>query len=254
MNKFNIADILRQASAAVEGKDSFEEGAVGFYGYGFVFRDLDLVENFFDFYGSGGICRLGVTKQILADFERDINLFDHLSDYNRHYDLCLIGSIKTLVPTMKFGGDYEHLFEVWMFIKTSDGRKFPATIYYGASGLSVGGWDPDFSYHFTNDKRFLSVFPDEFKLEINFSPHNLSRDEEEGLVEAIELALHKVPISDFYGIYKHDFGNTFMGIKNSRPFIIELGFSPEYRDIELVLNLGMKFNISREEFMKWDIH
>lgn len=250
----NVEELIKQVSSAARGEGNFSLGVVGSSGYGFVFRDLDLVENFFDFYGSGGICRLGVTKQILADFERKINLFDHLSDYNRHYDLCLIGSIKTLVPTMKFGGGYEHLFEVWVFVKTPNDKNFPLTIYYGASGLSIGGWDPDFSYHFTNDKRFLSVFPDEFKLKINFSPHNLSRDEEEGLVEAIELGLRKVPVSDFRGIYKHDFGNTFMGIKDSRPFIIELGFSPKYRDIELVLNLGMKFNISRKEFMKWDIH
>ena len=155
---------------------------------------------------------------------------------------------------MKFGGDYEHLFEVWMFIKTSDGRQFPATIYYGASGLSIGGWDDNFSYNFTHNEKFLSIIPRSLKSEINFSPHNLSDDEKEALTEAIELGLHKVPVSDFRGIYKHDFGNTFMGIKDSRPFIIELGFSPKYGDIELVLNLGMKFNISREEFMKWDIH
>lgn len=254
ISRLNIKDIIKQVSTAAKGKDNFEKGTVGFYGYGFVFRDLNYINKFIDFHGTGGVYHLGVTRERLKDFKRNINVLEHLSDYDRHYDLRLIGSIRTLVPTMIFGGGYEHLFEVWMFIKTFDRRQFPATIYYGASGLSIGGWDANFAYDFTHNEKFLSIFPEEFKSEVNFSPYNLSDDEKEALAEAIELGLRKVPVSDFSGIYKHDFGNTFMGIKDSKPFIIELGFSPKYRDIELVLNLGMKFNISRKEFMKWDIH
>ena len=100
MNKFNIDGILRQISAAVEGKDSFEEGTVGFYDYGFVFRDLDYVNNYIDMPRTGGIYRLGVTRERLKDFKRNINVLEHRSDYDRHYDLRLIGSIRTLVPTM----------------------------------------------------------------------------------------------------------------------------------------------------------
>ena len=123
----------------------------------------------------------------MKDFKRDIDVVEDISVYNEYYDLSLIGSIKTLVPTLKFGGNYEHLFEVWMFVKTPNHKQFPATIYYGTSGLSIGGWDPDFAHRLTNDDRYLSIFPEEIKSEINFTPHNLSRDEKEALAEAIEL-------------------------------------------------------------------
>lgn len=250
----NFKKILRQVSAAVASKDKFIEGVVGFNGYGFVFKDFKLITNIIYFQGTGGIYRLGSTKERMRHFNRDNDFSEDILSYEEYYDLRLIGSIKTLVPTLKFGGCYEHLFEVWVFVKTPNNRQFPITIYYGASGLSIGGWDPNFAYNFTQNEKFLYIIPKEIMSTINFSPHNLSEDEKEAPAEAIELALQKVPVADFYGIYKHDFSNTFMGIKDNKPFIIELGFSPKFSDIDLVLNLGMKFDISMKEFNKWDVN
>ena len=53
---------------------------------------------------------------------------------------------------------------------------------------------------------------------VNFSPFNFSKVELEEFIEALTLALVKVPISDFEGVYEHDLGRKLMGLKSGRPF------------------------------------
>ena len=51
------------------------------------------------------------------------------------------------------------------------------------------------------------------------------------------LALKKVPVSDFCGIYRHDLGSSLMCVHNGVPIVVELGYNYEYdeNDVEIVL-------------------
>jgi len=118
-------------------------------------------------------------------------------------DLLLAGSLKTLIPKLQFGGD-ETFFNIWMFVKTPDGKTFPGTFYYGASGPSVGGW--------------MRYIPSS-KCPFNFSPFDFKKEELNLFLDALEFALKKIPVSDFEGIYRHDLGNSHMGIIDGKPFI-----------------------------------
>ena len=103
---------------------------------------------------------------------------------------------------------------------------FPAKLYYGASGMSLAGW---------RSWRYDKVFPQDFRAVINCSPFDLSKAELEQLIEALELSLKKVPPADFYGIYRHDEGNILIGLKKSRPFIFNLGYTYSNKDIKIYL-------------------
>lgn len=242
-------------SEAAKGIDNLSEGAVGCAGYGFVFRDIDYITKQIDMSYSGGICKLGSIKKIGKDWEEDnIKEFTDFLRHNRNEDVLIAGAVKTLVPTLQFGGGYEHLFEVWMFVKTPEGKTFPVTLHYGQSGLVIGGWDPKIAALWISKKRNFPHFPKKFKAIINFSPHDLTQDETEALTEALELALQKVPVTDFFGVFMHDFGNLLMGIKDGKPIIVELGRSPKFSKSYFFLNLTLKLDIGQKEFESWEFH
>lgn len=214
----NITELLRLVSEAAEGKDNLREGTVGSNGYGFVFKDLD--SNYKVPYivsiVSHKFCGAGSSRDILKNLKR-VDSFEELrslSRYDEHYDLLLAGSLKSLVPTLQFGG-YELLFKVWMFVRTPDDNIFPAIFYYGQSGLSVGGWASYGVTPFMKEK----VFPEDFLKVINFSPFEFTDDKKGCFLDALEFALRKVPPSDFWGVYHHDLGNSYMGIRRGKPFI-----------------------------------
>ena len=218
-------------SEAADGQDNFKEGAIGFNGYGFVFKKLDYIsqDSFVIGDGSSKLCSIGAFKDIYKKFtERQGPLKSpkDLLNYNPKNDLYFGGALRTLVPDMEFGG-CESLFHAWMFVKTPKGQMFPATFYYGQSGTSVGGWSPDYRVFLFAEER---TFPKEFESIINFSPFNFSKMELEEFIEAIELALDKVPLSDFEGVYKHDLGRELMGIKSGKPFAKTL--EKERKEIE----------------------
>jgi hypothetical protein len=119
-------------------------------------------------------------------------------------DIVISSRIKTLVPSVEYGG-YEILFEILIFILTPSQNFFPLTLYYGASGMALGGFDRDFN---------LNLF--------NFNPFQMKNADFNMLINALLLALHKVPTSDFYGIYRHDLGNSLIGLKGKRPIQMEL--------------------------------
>lgn len=251
----NFRRLFQLVSEAANGKDNLHEGCVGCYGYGFVFRDIDYITKHIDLSYSGGVCRVATSKRILKDWEDDnMNEFSDFLRHSRNEDILLAGAVKTLEPTLKFGGGYEHLFEVWMFVKTPDDRTFPATFYYGQSRLVIGGWDSKTAALWITKKKYIPHFPKGLNAIINFNPHDLTQDEKEALAEALELALRKVPVSDFYGVFQHDFGNLLMGIKNGRPIMVELGRSPKFSKTDLFLNLTLKLGIGQKEFESWDFH
>lgn len=219
-----IQQIIDLAKEAAEGKDNFKKDVVGSNGYGFVFKDPNSDIPFVTLMGSSGIFGAGAFRNFSKNFKRHmkkskpVNNILELSDYDEKFDLLYAGSLKTLIPTLQFGGD-ETLFSVWMFVKTSDGKQFPATLYWGQSGMNIGGWGSDLIDINTGEK----AFPKEFEDIINFSPFNLNDNERELFLDALEFALKKVPISDFWGVFNHDLGNALMGVRNGEPFIRELG-------------------------------
>lgn len=214
-----IEDLLRLVSEAADGKDNFKEGAIGFNGYGFVFKKLDYLskDSFVIGDGSSKLCSVGAFKDVYKKFvERQGPLKSprDLLNYDSKNDLYFGGALRTLIPDMEFGG-YESLYHVWMFVKTPQGQMFPTTFYYGRSGTSVGGWSPDYRVFLFAEERRL---PKEFEAIVNFTPFDFSHTELEEFIEALELALDKVPISDFKGVYKHDLGKELMGIRSGKPF------------------------------------
>lgn len=232
--------------------DNIKEGVVTCYGYKFIFKDINLIPKNLARCQSGGVLCVGTTRKVMKDWENDkIKEFDDFLRHKKQNDILLAGSIKTLVPTLDLSGGYEHLFEVWMFVKTPQERRFPATFYYSQSGLNIGGCDPEFTKHFIFDEKRMPEYPKKFKSFVNFSPHDFNTKEKEELAEVLELALQKVPVSDFYGIFQHDFGNLLMGIKDGKPVMIELGFSPKF---PMFMNEQLKLGLDWKEFKKWEFH
>ena len=214
----SIKYLIKLISETAEGKDNFEEGAVGANGYGFVFRDYDheSKDSFISAYGSSKLCSIGAFKDVYNKFLMNIDKLKDvkvLLNHNPKLDLYFGGALKTLIPKLKFGGN-ETLFDVWVFVKTPKDQLFPGTFYYGQSGTSIGGWTP--AYTLFAKKR---VFLRQFESIINFNPFNFSKIELREFLEAFVISLGKVPISDFEGIYTHDLGSYLMGIKSGKPFI-----------------------------------
>jgi len=224
----NVKELLDIISIAANGKDDIKKAAIGFYNYGFVLKDPKnskeeyVVTTYSSRFADAGSYR-GITEQILQ-LER-IKSLDDFGPKDDKDDCLFAGALKTLIPTLEFGG-YETLFDVWMFVKTPDGKQFPATFYYGPSGTSLGGW---------HSEDYKDVFPKSLAQIINFSPFDLPKNERESFIEAFELALRKIPVSDFYGVYEHDGGNALMGVRSGVPFSIELPYEYNNSDIEFYL-------------------
>lgn len=56
------------------------------------------------------------------------------------------------------------------------------------------------------------------------------------LVQALEGSLKEVPLSNYYGVFKHDAGNTLMGVKLTGPFYMELYGDPSKLNIQKIIN------------------
>ena len=211
--------LIKLVSKAAEGKDSLKNGAIGFYNYGFVFKDFDYKSknSFVIGDGSSKLCSIGALKDVYKkslEIQGSLKGSRNLLNYNPKFDLYFGGALKTLIPKLEFGV-YESLFHVWMFVKTPKGQMFPATFYYGQSGTSIGGWSPDYRAFLFKEHRTL---PQKFESIINFNPFKFSAVELEEFIEALTLALTKVPISDFEGIYEYDLGRKLMGLRSGKHF------------------------------------
>jgi len=212
----NLIDFVFLVTQVAEDKDNIKKGAVGFGGYGFIFMDISDIVEIFKLEYTSGICRLGTTRELLKAWYNDkIKEYDDLLEYeyDKIQDLYYVGAIKTLLPSLNFGGD-ELLFEVGMLVKTPDGELFPATFYWGVGGLTIGGWKQEPLNNF--------IVLNEFDQTIKFTPIKFTNDDVEELAEAFQLALQKVPVSDFEGEYWGDVGGIRMGIRSGTPFMIDI--------------------------------
>jgi len=216
-------EIIELVLQAADGTDNIKKGAVGFAGYGFVFKNEKVLYPLFPRGQNSKVCSIGALRGLyerLTDavrYSTKLESLKELQNYDDKYDLYFGGSLKTLEPTLEFGG-YELFYEVWMFAKTPDGKMFPATFYWAQSGTSLSGWDLE-EVKELEAQTGKSFFPEEFGKVINFSPFNFSKKEEEEFVEALTCALDKVPPSDFRGIRQSDHGLREMGIESGEPFI-----------------------------------
>ena len=229
-----IKQVIKLATDAANGKDNFKYGAVGSNGYGFVFKDFEShpEEPYIATWGSHKLCGAGAYRDQLKNIKKKLkshyksDLFSDPLRYDHKLDLQLAGSLKTLIPTLQFGPQAELLFKVWMLIMTPEGQMFPATFYWGQSGLSIGAWS-EYGSIFMEERDPLDDFP-ELKA---FSPFEFTEDETGRFLDALEFALKKVPVSDFWGIYIGDW-NAYMGVKRGTPFIEYLELKYVEGDLE----------------------
>ncbi|KKN21905.1 hypothetical protein LCGC14_0920610 [marine sediment metagenome] len=238
-----IRKLLELIDNTTEDKVDIKNGVIHFQGYTFVFRDWELKsrESYARVKFSSKVTSVGFWRKIIKYSTEHLHEIKSINDLNledTRYDFYYGASLKTLLPTIKFGGD-ESLFHVWMFVKTPEGYMFPATFYYGPSGTSIGGW-----LLYKAEK----VFPPEFFSLINFSPFDLSHDELDAFVEAIELSLKMVPMTDYYGVSRGDHGYTIMGVKNGKPYLTDLGWV--YDEIKVDKQLGEPLDLNKRYYVE----
>ena len=207
---------LELLEKAVHGQDSAQKAVVGFDGFGFLFKDFSVPNpSYVTGYLSSKLCAVGVFRTVLEKLYGDdykLKSFDDFSLFRDKEDFYLFGSLKTLLPTLKFGGE-QIFFQVWMLIMTPDSRIFPAKFYYGPSGTSLGAWRSH-QYEKAFPKGVLSFF--------NYSPFDFSKSELCRLVDTFEFALGRVPVSDFHGIFQKDDVFVSMGLRDGKSFMLSL--------------------------------
>lgn len=238
-----IEQLVELVTKAAHGEDNFKEGAVGSNGYGFIFKDLQSDIKYVTNKASHKYCGAGSCRHVLENFYKHGSL-----NYDVFYNLKLVGSLKTLIPNIQFGG-LEKFFDAWMFVKTPEDHMFPATFYWGKLGLSIGGWRGKGEHPFKKER----VLPEDITNVINFSPFDFTDDERGCLLDVLEFALKKVPISDYWGVFSYEAVHFLMGIKNGRQIIEpwEWDYFERDREAEEKLNplLNKKFkDINNKSF------
>jgi len=201
--ELDVQELINLVSQAAENKDHIVKGAVGFDGYGFVFRRLDYVSQW--------VSNVTSSKAISVDSDDYLRMNLEAIEF--------AGALKTLVPKLELGGD-EILFDVWMFVKTPDNKMFPATFYYGVSGTSIGAYMPPLN-KLENAKK-TDFWPEDFASLVNYSPRLLSDKERKAFLKALREAMKKVPISYFDCIYEHDLGKLRMGYDETDHILEEI--------------------------------
>jgi len=214
-----IKQLVQLVTDAAGGKDNFKEGAVGSNGYSFVFKDSKSQIPYITGLYSQKYCEAGSMRDVMKIWKKVKNFKDlkDLSNFDEMKDLLLAGSLKTLLPNLQFGGF--SMFKVWMLVKTPEEYLFPTTFYWGVSGPTIGGWTSYDIDPITKER----IFPEEFVEVINFNPFKFTDDERGCLLDALEFALKKVPVSDFWGVFNRDIGNHYMGVRRGESFMKELG-------------------------------
>jgi len=251
----SIQESIKLVCEASEGKDNFKKGAVGSNGYGFVFRDYNSNLPYITMMGSRGFCRMGALRNFLKNYfkyQKDVKTYNdllNLRDFDNKLDMLFAGAIKTLVPTLQFGGDNDYFFNTWIFVRTPDGKQFPIVLLYLNGALSINCWESlkhieilckeikTTVFEWTTEERIKECigniyFPEDFFEIINYSPLEFTIEERNMFLDALEFAIGKVPISDFWGVYYHDTGILVLGVAKGEPFKEEIYYPekhyPEY--------------------------
>jgi hypothetical protein len=213
----SVKELIQLAQDAANGKERRDKAAIGSNGYGFCFHDFDLADGLLITAGSSKVCPVGSMRNFMRTYNRGlIKTREDFLKFDKHVDIRIAGAMKTLLPTLNFGGD-ELLFHAWMFVVTPDKDQFPASFYYGPSRLAIGGWNSGRDIWDTQKR-----FPLELKAAIKCSPHDFSAEQKEMLAEALELALNKVNLSDFFGVFYMDGFYKIMGVQDREPYVIGL--------------------------------
>ncbi|MFX1313884.1 MAG: hypothetical protein ACFFHD_14940, partial [Promethearchaeota archaeon] len=138
----NIIDLLDLGREASNGKDYIVKGVVGFAKFGFVFISIENLLNIVNLHHTTGFYHISSVREYLSAYGQDkIRKFKDFLDYKykKTEDLYYVGALKTLVPSLEFGGD-ELLSEVGLIVNTPQGKLFTAMLYWGKSGLTIGVW------------------------------------------------------------------------------------------------------------------
>ncbi len=125
-----IENLVRLVNQAAHGQDDLGAGVIGYGGYGFVFRNPNPNGEQEPY-----VFTVGSSKVSAFDIRGEINLPSRILNSKTFEEMISEedlrapiygGIIKSLLPTVKFGG-YEKLFFTWMFVKTPQRQTFPAT-------------------------------------------------------------------------------------------------------------------------------
>ena len=238
-----IKKLLELMDNTTEDGVDIDKKVIHFQGYTFIFRDHDfkLRESYVVIKFSSKVTSAGFWRKIIKSSMKNLQEVKSINDINLEdtkYDLCYGASLKTFFPALRFGGD-DLLFFVWMLVRTPEGYIFPATFYYGPSGTSIGGW-----LLYKAEK----VFPPEFFSIINYSPFNLPNDQIDAFVEALELSLKIVPVTDYYGVVHSDHGYTIMGVKDGSPYLKDLGWV--YDEIKMDKRLNDQMDLNKRFYVE----
>ncbi|TXT59311.1 MAG: hypothetical protein BAJALOKI3v1_1090002 [Promethearchaeota archaeon] len=231
--KSSYENLLELASEIAEEEDDIEEGAVGWKGYAFIFKKLE-----FFFKPNERITGSGAF---------------HIKYRNIENIIETAAKLKTLIPNIKFGGD-EVLFDVSLFVKTPNNKKFLATFYFRKFSLGigtlvpVGDKDPNINiWSKTPEKNYPKRGIWKY---LNSSAGSLTEEEQIQFCRALELALAKVPKTDFKCYLRHDFGTSVIEFDGKTPSMRE-DTSGEYRGPDRTWAYTMTGN-DRARRIRWD--
>ncbi|MBD3214094.1 MAG: hypothetical protein GF311_15905 [Candidatus Lokiarchaeota archaeon] len=225
--------LVELASRVAEGDDKTEEGAVGWMGYAFIFKKTEF---FFEpkerVTGSGAF---------------------HITYRNIEHIIETAAKLKTLIPDIELGGD-EILFDVSLFVKAPNNKKFLATFYFRKFSLGIGTLVPvgekDPNVNIWSDSPEKNYPKNHIWQYLNSSAFSLTEDEQNQFCRALELALAKVPKTKFKCYLSHDFGTSVIEFDGKDPSMRE-DTSGEYRGPDRTWAYTMTGN-DRARRIRWD--
>jgi len=216
----NDKEILQLVILAAEGKDDIRKGAIGYGGYGFIFRDEDFFKDFSkEIFRYRAFVEVGDENCLRKDRKEGKFDIDKIDSYYL-INALMIGSLKTLLPSLKFmEAEYSDiLFVVWVIIRTPKGKIFSAIYHYDRYRMALG------------NLRSREKFCEKYPYICNYDPKNLSREEKYELADAFENALKKVPLTDYRTIYPgHDYA-FHIGVNNKVPLFEIVDWDDEWSD------------------------
>jgi len=220
----NFKTIVELASRVAEGEDKIEEGAVGWLGHAFIFKKTE-----FFFEPKERVTGSGVF---------------HITYKNIEHIIETAARLKTLIPDIKLGGD-EILFDVSLFVKTPNDKKFLATFYFRKFSLGIGTLvpvgekDPNVNICLNNPEK--NYPKNRIWQYLNYSAKSLTREEKLEFCKALDLALVKVPKSIFKCYLTHDFGISVIGF-DGKTLSMREDTSGEYRGLDRTWAYTMSCN------------